>query len=122
MSELSADTETLKRSGIRFVIARLLLVSDGENTEGITELTEAIRAGFDDKETIDALINDERLSTSSRDEVRRTIDDAKKPAQEAAESTEAASTENSESTATENSLSTSSSENPASTSTEGKTN
>ncbi|MDR2444478.1 MAG: tetratricopeptide repeat protein [Spirochaetaceae bacterium] len=122
LSELSTDTETLKRSTIRFVIARLLLVSDGESNEGIAELTEAIRAGFDDKDTIDALINDERLSKSLRDDVRRTIDDAKKPAQGAAESMESVSTESGESTAEGSSLSTSSSENSTSASTEGETN
>ncbi|MDR2660313.1 MAG: tetratricopeptide repeat protein [Spirochaetaceae bacterium] len=77
LSELSADTDTLKRSTIRFVIARLILVSDPENTEGITELREAIRAGFADQDAIDALVKDSRLSKALQDEARRTIDTAK---------------------------------------------
>jgi tetratricopeptide (TPR) repeat protein len=77
LSELSSDIETLKRSSIRFVIARLIIVSDPENPDGITELTEAIRGGFDDKDAIDAFTNDERLTSALRDEVRRTIDNAK---------------------------------------------
>jgi tetratricopeptide (TPR) repeat protein len=79
LTELTADTETLKIPMVRFVIARLLLVSGAANNEGITELTEAIRGGFKDQEAIDALINDERLSKVLRDEVRRTIDTAKIP-------------------------------------------
>ena len=122
LSELSSDTETLKRSAVRFVIARLLLVSDGENTEGLTELTEAIRAGFDDKDTIDALINDERLSKSLRDEVRRTIDEAKKPIEGTSESAGSASTESGGSTTTGSSSSTSSTENSTGASTGGGTN
>lgn len=77
LEELSADTDTLKRSTIRFVIARLILVSDPENEEGITELRTAIVDGFNDQEAIDALIKDERLTKVLSDEVRRTIDSAK---------------------------------------------
>jgi tetratricopeptide (TPR) repeat protein len=77
LEELSADTDTLKRSAIRFVIARLILVSDPENEEGITELRTAIVDGFNDQEVIDALIKDERLTKVLSDEVRRTIDSAK---------------------------------------------
>jgi tetratricopeptide (TPR) repeat protein len=77
LSELSADTETLKRYSIRFVIARLIIVSDPENPDGISELTEAIRAGFNNQEVIDAFINDERLTQALRDDVRRAIDNAK---------------------------------------------
>jgi tetratricopeptide (TPR) repeat protein len=122
LAELSADTETLKRSTVRFMIARLLLVSDPENNEGVTELTEAIRGGFDDEDAINALISDERLSKSLQDEARRTIDDAKKPAADAAaaESTEAASTTGGDGSTTGSSSSTSSSETGSST--EGGTN
>ncbi|MDR2097903.1 MAG: tetratricopeptide repeat protein, partial [Spirochaetaceae bacterium] len=77
LSELIDDTETLKRSSIRFVIARLILVSDPENPEGVTELAEAIRGGFADKDAIDALLIDERLTQALQDEARRTIDNAK---------------------------------------------
>jgi tetratricopeptide (TPR) repeat protein len=77
LGELTADTETLKIPMIRFIIARLLLVSDAESGEGITELREAIRGGFNDQEAIDALVNDDRLQKVLRDEVRRTIDNAK---------------------------------------------
>jgi tetratricopeptide (TPR) repeat protein len=77
LEELPSDTETLKRSAVRFVLSRLLLVSDPENQEGVTELREAIVGGFADQEAIDALIKDERLTKAAQDEARRTIDRAK---------------------------------------------
>ncbi|MDR1257139.1 MAG: tetratricopeptide repeat protein [Spirochaetaceae bacterium] len=115
LTELTADTETLKIPAIHFLIARLIFVSDSENPEAVTELTAAIRGGFDDKETIDALLNDERLARSVRDEVSRTIDAAKTTPAEGAASTEsgtpAASTEGGPS-ATESGSSASTSTNP----------
>jgi tetratricopeptide (TPR) repeat protein len=122
LSELSADTETLKRSTVRFVIARLLLVSDPENNEGITELAEAVRGGFDNKDMIDALINDERLAKALRDEARRTIDDAKLPAADAAASAASDSTESGEKPSTESGSSAGSGENSSGSSTEEKKN
>jgi predicted Zn-dependent protease len=75
--DLTADIPTLKRSTLRFVVARLILISDPENTEGVTELREAVIAGFDDQEALDALRNDERLTKVQQDDVARTIDTAK---------------------------------------------
>ncbi|MDR2803120.1 MAG: tetratricopeptide repeat protein [Treponema sp.] len=89
LDELTADTEVLKRSTVRFVTARLILVSDPENSEGITELAAAIRGGFNNQKVIDALISDERLTKAQQDEVRRTIDDEK--AGKTTESTESKS-------------------------------
>jgi tetratricopeptide (TPR) repeat protein len=121
LSELNSDIETLKRSSIRFVISRLILISDPENPDGITELTEAIRGGFDDKDAIDAFINDERLTQALRDEVRRTIDNAK-TAETTGQSTESSTSSESgsqsgSSTSTESS--TSSNENMGGVSSEG---
>jgi tetratricopeptide (TPR) repeat protein len=104
---LSADTDTLKRSAIRFVIARLILVSDPENQEGITELRTAIIDGFDNQEAIDALEEDERLTAAVRDEARRTIDSAKS----GSTASNSTSSENSSGTSTESSSSTNSSAN-----------
>jgi tetratricopeptide (TPR) repeat protein len=125
LSELSADTETLKRSTIRFVIARLLMVSDPENSEGITELAGSIRDGFEDKAMIDALLNDERLDKALRDEARRTIDDAKLPVQETGETTSSDSAEGASGSAggtPEGTSAKSSGETSGSTSTEGGAN
>jgi tetratricopeptide (TPR) repeat protein len=77
LTDLAADTETLKIPAIHFMVARLLFVSDGETSEAVTELTAAIRGGFNDKDAIDAFMNDERLTSALQDEVRRTIDNAR---------------------------------------------
>ncbi|MDR2343675.1 MAG: tetratricopeptide repeat protein [Spirochaetaceae bacterium] len=111
LSELTSDTETLKRSTVRFMIASLLLVSDSQNNEGFEELTGAIRDGFADAKMIEALLNDERLEKPVRDEVRRTIDNAKLPDPGAAESAASGSTESGENPTAENALSASTNQN-----------
>ena len=71
IAALSRDTETLKKSTIRFGKARLLLTVDPENSEGMTEFTNAIREGYADIEAIDELLLDERITQPNRDEIRK---------------------------------------------------
>jgi tetratricopeptide (TPR) repeat protein len=122
LTELTADTETLKISTIHFLIARLLFASDSEDPEAATELTAAIRGGFDDKDAIDALLNDERLTRAVRDEISRTIDAAKTtPASSDTVSTEGGSTTSTDSgsTSAESGSSAGTGTNSSETSTEG---
>ena len=68
------DTETLKRSMIRFAKARLLLTVDPENEEGIDEFTKSVEEGFKDIEAIEALQSDERVNQYYREEIQRILD------------------------------------------------
>jgi tetratricopeptide (TPR) repeat protein len=73
LSALRADQEGLKRSQIRFDIARLLLVADPGNDEGITELNAAITDGFNDTEALELLLADQRIAERSKQELRNII-------------------------------------------------
>jgi tetratricopeptide (TPR) repeat protein len=81
LSELSVETETLKRSTINFGIARLMLIADASNDEGITMLRDALSSGFKDMDAINDLIKDARLPKARQDEVQRTVDTILKAAE-----------------------------------------
>jgi tetratricopeptide (TPR) repeat protein len=94
---LSGPGGDVQKPGLRFIIARLLLIADSENEEGITELGLALSEGYDDQEALEALAENPDISESRRADIRRTIEDAAaaaEKAQAAAEEEEtAASTE-----------------------------
>ncbi|MDR0449876.1 MAG: tetratricopeptide repeat protein [Treponema sp.] len=78
LSELSESAD-LKRQDIRFSLARALLIADGENPEGLTELEEAIASGFTDTDALENLAADERLSAANQDRVRGLIAAVREP-------------------------------------------
>jgi tetratricopeptide (TPR) repeat protein len=71
------DTETLKKSTIRFEKARLLLIVDPDNEEGLKEFTNAVAEGFSDVAAIEALIRDERINKYHRDEIEKILNNIK---------------------------------------------
>jgi tetratricopeptide (TPR) repeat protein len=82
---LQADTETLKKSALRFETARLLFTVDSGNDEGITELDAAVAAGFTDTEALEKLLNDARVIETHKDAIRGALDRIKNPPLEEAE-------------------------------------
>ena len=74
LNNLERDGPLLNRPTIQFNIARLLLIADPENPQGIRELQNAITNGFSNNEAIEAFLLDERLSSDHRDEIRRLLD------------------------------------------------
>jgi tetratricopeptide (TPR) repeat protein len=83
---LSADTETLKKSSLRYETARLMLTADPENDEGITELNSAIEAGFKDTEILESLIQDQRITQDHKDSIQKIIDEINNPPKPESES------------------------------------
>jgi tetratricopeptide (TPR) repeat protein len=79
ITALQTDTETLKRSGLRFEAARLLFTADSGNDEGITELDAAAAEGFNDTEALEKLLDDSRISEAHKDAIRKTLDKIKNP-------------------------------------------
>jgi tetratricopeptide (TPR) repeat protein len=77
------------KSDIRFAIARVYLVADPGNSNGITELKGAVEDGFTDTEKVNELLADERISAARKDEIRTIITEMKRAA-EAAEAEKAA--------------------------------
>jgi len=64
-SEIAATAVNPKKSDIRFAIARVLLIADGNNTEGITELQGAVTDGFNDVSAIEKLTENRGISTQN---------------------------------------------------------
>jgi tetratricopeptide (TPR) repeat protein len=85
---------------LHFSLARVLLIADGENSQGLTELREAVEGGFDDFETIEKLLDDERISAANKDSIRTIITEGRRAA-EAAEASETAKQEQEEGDDTE---------------------
>ena len=86
LSESSGSSvEELKRSDIRFSLARLLLIADGESGEGITELQTAVSEGFADIAKVEELRRNNRVSSANRDQLRNIVNDMQRSAEAKAE-------------------------------------
>ncbi|MDR1863830.1 MAG: tetratricopeptide repeat protein [Treponema sp.] len=80
---IETDTETLKKSSLRFESARLLLTADSGSDEGITELDAAVAEGFDDTEALEKLLDHSLISEAHKDGIRKALDRIKNPPAEA---------------------------------------
>jgi tetratricopeptide (TPR) repeat protein len=89
LSGLAADADDPSKPDIRFAIARLLLIADSANSDGITELKGAVEDGFSDYEKANELLTNERISAKHKEEIRTIIAEMKRAA-EAAEAEKAA--------------------------------
>ncbi|MCL2835049.1 MAG: tetratricopeptide repeat protein [Treponema sp.] len=96
INALTADTDTLKKSKLRFEEARLLLTADPDNSDGLTELNTSITEGFSDTAAVQALLDDNRISAANQDEIRKILSDMVNNSNNA--STDSSSTDNSGST------------------------
>jgi len=70
---ITKDTETLKKSTIRFEKARLLLAVDPDNEDGIKEFSAAIDEGFSDIKEIEELSLDQRINKYHKDEIDKVL-------------------------------------------------
>jgi tetratricopeptide (TPR) repeat protein len=84
LNSLPQDSTDPKKPDIRYTIARLLLIADAESGEGVTELKTAVSEGFSDMETLEKLLDDERISKANQESIRTLIDDTKRAAAEEA--------------------------------------
>jgi tetratricopeptide (TPR) repeat protein len=92
VAALQTDTETLKKSGLRFETARLLFTVDSGNDEGVAELDAAVAAGFVDTGALEKLLDDNRISETHKDAIRRALDRIKTPPAEAGAETQSLET------------------------------
>ncbi|MDR1566983.1 MAG: tetratricopeptide repeat protein [Treponema sp.] len=79
VTALQTDTETLKKSTLRFETARLLFMADSGSGEGITELDAAVAEGFKDMEALEKLLDDSRISETHKNSIRRALDTIRNP-------------------------------------------
>jgi len=82
MSEITSSTADIKRSDIRFALARVLLIADRESGEGITEMRNAINEGFDDIDAIEELLNGGKVSGENAVSLRSIIENMRRTADE----------------------------------------
>ena len=88
LSGLAQDSADPKKSDLRFTIARLLLIADSENTEGVSELELAVQEGFENIEAMEELLDDKRVSSANKDGLRKIINDSQRALEEKAKAEE----------------------------------
>ena len=71
--QTSASSSDPARSSIRFAIAKILLIADGENSEGVTELENALRDGFNNISLIEELLDIDGISAENINSIRNII-------------------------------------------------
>jgi tetratricopeptide (TPR) repeat protein len=89
LTEIAMTAVNPGKSEIRFALARVLLIADSENAEGITELQNAVKEGFNDISAVEKLLNN-KISASVRSGIQNIINDMKKTAAEQEQKKEAA--------------------------------
>jgi len=77
INAIKNDTETLKKSTVRFEKSRLLLTVDPDNEDGIKEFSAAIEEGFSDITAIEALSLDQRINKYHKDEIEKVLNNLK---------------------------------------------
>jgi len=88
--------DEFKKSGVRFSLARLLLIADASSGEGITEMEAAVREGYNNIEEMETLQKNTKVSALNRDKLRNIVNDLQRAAEaKAALEKEAASKETS---------------------------
>jgi tetratricopeptide (TPR) repeat protein len=73
LTSFPADTKIPGKADVRFDLARVLLVADSENPQGMTELKSALQEGFENREALEALALDDRILESDRAEIRELL-------------------------------------------------
>jgi tetratricopeptide (TPR) repeat protein len=97
LEDLTKETETLKKAGIRFEIARLMFIADSDEGAALTELQDAVTGGFTDTVKIDELLGDSRLSNATKESIKTVVSAVRIPDAESGSESETESTESTES-------------------------
>jgi len=81
LTEISATAVNPKKCDIRFALAKVLLTADGDNTDGITELQNAVGEGFTDITAVEKILT-LKISAANKTSVQTVINNMKKTEQE----------------------------------------
>jgi len=87
---LAATAVNPSRPDARFAVARVLLVADPGNPDGMAELRGAVSDGHADFDAIEALLGDERIGVGHREEIRAIVADGRRAVEAAPAEEEAA--------------------------------
>jgi tetratricopeptide (TPR) repeat protein len=83
LTETTATAANPKKSEVRFALARTLIIADGENDEGITELQGAVSDGYDDIEQVEKILKN-KISAANKTSIQNLISNMRKTAAEEA--------------------------------------
>jgi len=81
LTEIAANAVNPKKSEIRFALAKTLIIADGENAEGITELQNAVNDGFNDIPAVENILT-KNISAANKTSVQNVISNMRKTAAE----------------------------------------
>jgi len=81
LTEIAATAVNPKKSEVRFALARVLIIADGENTEGINELQTAVKDGFNDIAAVEGLLNN-KISAANKTSIQEIINNMKQTSAE----------------------------------------
>ncbi|MDR2134146.1 MAG: tetratricopeptide repeat protein [Treponema sp.] len=85
LSALPPESTDPKKADIRFTIARLLLVADGESEEGVAELRGAVTDGYQDTAAIGELLDSGKISGANKESIKTIIAEIEQAAEQAKE-------------------------------------
>jgi len=81
LTEIAANAVNPAKYDIRFALARALIVADGDNADGITELQTAVNDGFSDIPSVEKILT-LKISASNKTAVQNVINNMRKTAEE----------------------------------------
>jgi tetratricopeptide (TPR) repeat protein len=81
-SAAAGKDEDIKKSDVRFSLARLLLTADAGSGEGVTEMEAAVSEGYNNIEEVEALQKNTKVSAANRDKLRNIVNNMQRTAEE----------------------------------------
>jgi len=97
LTETSATAVNPGKNEIRFAVSRVLLIADGENTEGISELQNAVNDGYNDIAAVEGLLNN-NINAANKSSIQEIINKMKQKSAEQEQKIEAEEDDSSEET------------------------
>jgi tetratricopeptide (TPR) repeat protein len=81
LTEITANAVNPAKQDIRFALARALIVADGDNAEGLTELQTAVNEGFNDIPAVEKILT-LKINAANKTAVQNIINSMRKAAEE----------------------------------------
>jgi tetratricopeptide (TPR) repeat protein len=77
LTEITDKTVNPKKNEVRFALARVLIIADGNNADGVKELQDAVTEGYKDIESVERLLNN-KISAANKNDIQDIINNMKK--------------------------------------------
>jgi len=82
LTDIAQDAVNPKKGEVRFALARTLIIADGDNPEGVTELQTAVSEGFEDIAAVEKILT-LKINAENKTGIQNIINNMKKIEQEA---------------------------------------